>query len=59
MNEEALMIEWVNRKVEARCLSCKRIVHLCLEERTSRHWTHYGCGRVNFGEQYDKSLVLK
>lgn len=53
------MIECVNRKVEARCLSCRCIVHLCFEERVARHWTHYGCGRVHFGEQYEQSLVVR
>jgi len=53
------LADWLDRKVEARCLSCGGIVHLCFDERTSGRWTHYGCGRVHFGKQYEESLKRK
>jgi hypothetical protein len=43
----------------ARCVNCRVIVELGLEERFSRKWTHYGCGRIHSGNQYDESLLKK
>ncbi len=51
------IVEWMNEKVQARCINCKRVVHLCFDERMSHKWTCYGCGRVHFSDVYQQSLI--
>jgi ribosomal protein S27AE len=34
----------------ARCVNCGQASHLCFDQRCSRRWTCYSCGRIHSEE---------